>query len=194
MKLLVSLTLLSISIAAPARAGVNGRAVAAYVNVPSLGVSDVAVADTGAIPTDGGWAGATAQTAAVGGVLTADTIVSSASGALTGASAASSASLSNVVILPGAPASVTASFVRSQVSVTGSGAGGYSEIGSLTFGGSAIPVTGLPNQTVSLLGVATLIINQQTPTAQGLVVNALHLILATGEEVILSSASSSISQ
>ncbi len=156
MKLLVPLTLVSILIAAPARAGgVAGRALAAYVNVPSLGATAVSIADTGSIPSEGGWAGATAQTANVGGVLTADTVVSSASGALTGASAASSTSLANVSLLPGTLARVTASFVRSQVTVTSVGAGGSADIEGLTFGGRTITVTGLPNQTVSLLGVAS---------------------------------------
>jgi hypothetical protein len=56
-------------------------------------------------------------------------------------------------------------------------------------------VTGDPNQTVQIPGVATLVINEQVVTdgpVREVRVNALHLTVATGEEVILSSARSSI--
>jgi hypothetical protein len=67
-------------------------------------------------------------------------------------------------------------------------------ITNLTFGGGAVTVTGLPNQTVTILGVATLIINEQIVPAgsRDITVNALHLIVGTGEEVILSSSHSDV--
>ena len=96
-------------------------------------------------------------------------------------------------MLPGSPAQLTAAFVRAQSIITdGAGTEGSSEIYGLTFGGVPVVVTGQPNQHVEILGVATLIINEQTATASSIVVNALHLILAAGGEVILSSASSAI--
>jgi hypothetical protein len=111
---------------------------------------------------------------------------------------ASSASLADVVVFPGHAAQLTASFVRAQSAITDAGATGASEIRDLTFGGVAIPVTGAPNQRVELIGVATLVINETQTTTSGdnaaITVNAIRLKLATGEEVILSSASNRVTQ
>ncbi len=182
--------------AAPARAAdFGGRAYGAYLNV--LGSAPGYIADTGALSTATGWSGATLPGASVPGVLSAETLVAATSGGVddvVGDVANSSTSLANVVLLAGSPAGITAALVRSQVDVTDAGASGYSQIDGLTFAGAPVAVTGLPNQTVALPGVATLVINEQVPTASGLVVNALHLILATGGEVILSGATSSISE
>jgi hypothetical protein len=184
-------------VASALAASFGGRAFSAFVNLPSLGAGPVYIADTGALSSDGGWAGATLPGTAAPGVLSAETLVAATSGALTdmaGDQVNSSTSLANVVILPGQLAQVSASFVRAQADSTDVGLSGYSEVDNLTFSGFPIQVTGLPNQRVSLPGLATLVINEQTTTAQGIVVNALHLILATGEEVIVSSASSAIYQ
>lgn len=182
--------------AAPARAAsFDGRAYSAYLNV--LGTGPLYVADTGALPLAAGWAGATLPGTALPGVLSAETLVAATSGGVTDTgsnTADSSTSLANVVLLPGQAAQVTASLVRAQVDVTDVGARGYSQVDGLTFGGAPVQVSGLPNQVVALPGVATLVVNEQTATLGGLVVNALHLILATGGEVILSGAASSISQ
>jgi hypothetical protein len=127
-------------------------------------------------------------------VLTAEVLVASTSGA--GGKAESSASLANVVVLPGNPAQVTASFVQAESQATCSGVSGSSQIAALTFGGTAITVTGEPNQTITLPGGATLVINEQTPTSNGtsrqIQVNALHLTVPGVAEVILSSAESDI--
>ncbi len=201
--LVVGLLVLSgLAWVAPAQASsFGGRAYSAYVYIPWTllvpGVGPLYLLDTGALPADGGWSGAALMGTSVPNVLNAETLVAATSGALydTGGNQAnSSTSLANVSLLPGQAAAVTASFVQAQTDVTDIGAGGSSQINNLTFGGAPIQVTGLPNQTVSLPGVATLIINEQTTTAQGIVVNALHLILATGGEIVVSSARSSISQ
>ena len=194
--------LLGLAWAVPARANsFGGQAYSAYVYIPPTlltpGVGPLYIADTGPLPADGGWSGATLEGTTLPSVLTAETLVAATSGALydTGVSQAnSSTSLANVVVLPAQPAQITASFTQAQADVTDLGASGGSQISDLTFAGIPVQVTGLPNQIVSLPGVATLNINEQTATAQGIVVNALHLVLATGGEIIVSSAKSSIAQ
>ncbi len=190
------LVLSGLAWATPARAAsFGGRAYGAYVNL--LGTGPLYIADTGALPTSGGWSGAALDDSTLSGVLSAETLVAATSGGVTdigGDVANSSTSLANVALLPGQAAAVTASFVQAQTDLTALGAGGGSQINDLTFGGLPVTVTGLANQTVVLPGLATLIINEQTATDQGLVVNALHLILATGGEIILSGASSTIGQ
>ncbi len=190
------LVLSGLAWATPARAAsFGGRAYSAYVNIPGAG--PLYIADTGALPADGGWSGAALEGTAVPGVLNAETLVAATSGALTstaGDQVNSLTSLANVVVLPGQAAQITASFVQAQADATDVARSGGSQIAGLTFGGVPVQVTDLPNQSISIPGVATLIINEQTTTLQGIVVNALHLILATGGEIVVSSASSSISQ
>lgn len=173
----------------------GGRAFSAFVNVPPLGAGPVYISDTGELSPDGGWNGAGLLSTAVPNVLSADVLNAATSGAnyeTAGNKADSSTSLADIVVLPGNLAQVAASFVYAQAAVTAGVPQGSTQINDLTFGGVPVTVTGLPNQTVEIPGVAQLIINEQTVTSQGITVNALHLILGTGGEVILASAGSSI--
>src|SRR6266568_1732060 len=99
---------------------------------------------------------------------------------------------SDVSLLPGDPLEVVASFAYAGATATCGGASGTSEIPDLTVAGVAVPVTGEPNQVYSIPGVLTLVINEQIDGSNGgtydMTVNALHLILATGVEAVVSSA------
>ncbi len=173
----------------------SGRAFAVFVDVPTLGVGPVVISDTGALPPGGGFQSNALLSVDLPPALEADVLVASTSGA--NGVASSSASLAEGVVLPGHPAQVTASFVRAESEVTCNDIRGQTEIVGLTFGGSNIEVTGAPNQRVDIPGVATLVINEQTVSSGGgtseITVNALHLTLFTGDEVILASARSDIS-
>ena len=183
---------------AQAQTTFSGRAFAAFVSTPLTG--PMFISDTGQLPPSGGARDdALLDTRVLGlatlnSVLTAEVLAASTSGA--SGQADSSASLANVVVLPGHAAQVTASFVQAESQATCSRVSGSSEIAGLTFGGTAITVTGQPNQTVTLPGGATLIINEQTTTSNGtfrqIQVNALHLTVPGVAEVILSSAESDI--
>ena len=183
---------------AQAQTTFSGRAFAAFVTTPLTG--PMFISDTGELPPSGGARhDALLDTrdldlAALDSVLTAEVLAASTSGA--GGEARSSASLANVVVLPGSAAQVTASFVRAETQATCAGVSGRSEIANLTFGGTTIAVSGAPNQTVTLPGGATLIINEQKTTSAGtarqIEVNALHLIVPGVAEVILASAESDI--
>jgi hypothetical protein len=180
---------------APAATTFSGRAFAALVNAPSLGVGPLVFADTGELPPSGDPQSASLVGATVPGVLSAELLAASTSGA--DGVATSEASLALLVVLPGQAAQVTASFVRAVAEASCSGVQGTTEIADLTFGGQAIIVDPVaPNQRFEIPGIATLIVNEQTTTSGGgsqdITVNALHLILATGDEVILSSARSGI--
>jgi len=186
--------------ASPAQAQTtfSGRAFAAFINTPLTG--PIFVSDTGQLsPSGGARDDALLDTRDLGlatldSVLTAEVLAASTSGA--SGKADSSASLANVVVLPGNAAQVTASFVRADSQATCTGVSGSSEIVGLTFGGTAITVSGQPNQTLTLPGGATLVINEQTTNSNGtfrqMQVNALHLTVPGVAEVILSSAESDI--
>jgi hypothetical protein len=173
----------------------SGRAFAAYVNVPTLGVGPTTVSDTGELPPSGGFQSASFATVGAPGVLSASLLVASTSGA--NGVAKSSASLAEVVVLPGNAAQVTASFVRAESEATCNGVRGSTEVADVTFAGQAITVDPFaPNQTFEVPGVAKLVINEQKTSSGGgtqdITVNAVHLTLATGDEVILSSAQSDV--
>lgn len=170
----------------------GGRAFAAHVSVPTLGVAPVSLADSGELAPDGGWDGAGLAGAALPGVFRASVLNSVTSGG--SGRAESAASLADVAVLPGHPARLSASFVMAEAAATGAGAIGVTRVDGLTFGGMPVQVTGLPNQTVSLPMIATLFINEQRRTSTGgvqsVTVNALRLVLVTGEQVVLAGARS----
>ena len=85
-------------------------------------------------------------------------------------------------------AALTASVVSSQARADCDGVSGSSTITNLIFAGNSVVVTGAANQTITLAGIATLVINEQIVSAGSITVNAIHLTLGTGDEVILSSA------
>lgn len=175
---------------------VGGRAYAAFVNAPTLSAGPLYLSDTGELSPNGGWEGAGLPGAEVPGVLSATVLNAATSGAEydTGPAANSSTSLADVSVLPWHMARLSASFVSATVESTSAGGTGSAEIWNLTFGGQAVTVTGQPNQTIEIPLVGTLIINEQTISAYGaaqtITVNALHLVLATGDEIILGSARS----
>jgi len=173
----------------------SGRAYAAFANLPTLGLGPQFIADTGQLPADGGHLSATFLSAGVPSVLSFEVLVAETNGA--NGVANSAASLADLTLLPGNPAQVSASLVRAESEATCNGVRGTTEIANLSFGGANIVVTGAPNQRVTIPGVATLIINEQTTSSGGgvqdITVNALHLILVTNDEVVLSSAHSDIS-
>lgn len=175
----------------------GGRAFSAFVNAPTLGAGPMHLSDTGELSPYGGWEGAGVLGVQVPNVLSASVLNAATSGA-TG-KAASSSSLADIVVLPGQLAELTASFVGADARSTDLGSSGTTEIHSLRFGGRSIDVTGAKNQRIDLPGplgqmLATLVINEQIETtvgsSRGIVVNALHLTLVTGEQIVLGSAKS----
>jgi hypothetical protein len=60
------------------------------------------------------------------------------------------------------------------------------------FAGVSVVVTGAANQTVSIPGVATLVLNEQIFAAGSITVNALRLSLAPGDELTICSTHSDI--
>lgn len=168
----------------------GGRAFGAYVDVPTLGAGPLYLSDSGELSPSGGWSGAGLLSAQVPGVLTASVLNAATSGA--GDWGSSSTSLADVVLLPGQVAEVTASFVRAQADATTAGVQGFTEVADLTFGGVPVAVTGLPNQRVDIPLVGTLVINEQAATADSITVNALRLVLATGDQIVVASAKSAV--
>jgi len=102
---------------------------------------------------------------------------------------ASQASLGNVVLGVGAT-SIGADAVLAQAEAAAGSATGSSVLGNLTLNGVPVAVSGAPNQMISIPG-GQLVINEQTATVGGIVVNALHLVV-DGVDVVLGSATAAV--
>jgi hypothetical protein len=170
----------------------GGRAFAAFVDTSvSAGVT---VVDTGPLPPGGGFRSNALLRIPANPILTADTLVAATSGA--SGVTMSSTSLYGVTALDGGFAELRAGFVRAEARVDCSGVSGRSDVGGLHFLGVNVLVTGTPNQTITIPGVARLVINEQTVVNNGsfheMRVNALHLTVTGVAELIIGHAEARI--
>ena len=170
----------------------SGRAYGAQVTLVNPQPNVLLFSDTGPLPAAGGSLSATLVSIAVGVTLQSQTVSASTSGSA--GVATSNAHQQHVVAFSGQAAQLTADVVQADTRVDCSGVQGSSVVTNLTFGGTPVTVSGQPNQVVTIANVATLTINEQIHTAGStdITVNALHLHLGTGEDVILSSAHSDV--
>ena len=88
---------------------------------------------------------------------------------------------------------ISADFVMARaLSVLGGAGTGLTNIDGLSIGGVPIFPTGDPNQTISL-GVLSVVLNEQIPSAGGITVNAMHVRTIDGlTDVIIGSAKAGI--
>lgn len=105
----------------------------------------------------------------------------------------SQAALGELVLLSNNPNKITAYFAMAESQATCSEVSGYSDITNLNIGEKNIPITGQPNQIVTVPGVFTLTINEQIIEGNSITVNALHLTTPVGTDIIVASSSSSAS-
>jgi len=71
------------------------------------------------------------------------------------------------------------------------GAAGSSSVSNLLLNGVPVPVSGAPNQTVSIPG-GQMVINEQLTSPTGIVVNALHITVGGVADVVIASAVAAI--
>jgi hypothetical protein len=87
---------------------------------------------------------------------------------------------------------ISADFVMARATGSlGAGGSGSSLIDNLTVNGVPIVVTGEPNQTIGIPG-GQLVINEQTVSATGATVNALHATVLGLADVVVASATAGI--
>jgi len=197
---LPALAALALLLPAPAGAAIEyrGRAFGALVQVPS--VATVRVVDTNELPPAGGSFSAFAvdQSVAVASESLWATSVpcSTRAGAGKAHSSAETQGLDLRLHVLAAAARLTAAIVRAEVQADCATASGSSVLVDLKINGTPVVVSGAPNQNVGIPGVATLVINEQFSSGDGTggdkTVNALHVYLLNGAEVIVSSAHSGV--
>jgi len=182
-------TLLAVLAAAAASLAWTGGAAAQVFEGRAFAaaVAGAHFCDTGPLAAAGGNLNVTAA-AIASGALQAGPGAASCVGA-SGVSQAS-ASLDNVAVAQLLVSICTAAHVASQTSAGCDGVTGSSAITALVFAGVGVVVTGQVNQTVSVVGVGTLVINEQIQTGLSITVNALHLTLASGLDIVLCSSHS----
>lgn len=184
--LIVFLAVPRIAAAAEVCPTFGGRATVVQANV--LGIPTV-LADTGNIDSTGGEKQASLLTSAVAGLLTADDL--HATVVAGGSKSRAEASVSNLSLTV-AGNTIGADFVMARATASCASPGatvlGVVEIDGLTVNGQSVPVTGFPNQVVSLLGGAFMILNEQTSSVGGptasITVNALH-VSALGVDIVI---------
>ena len=104
---------------------------------------------------------------------------------------ASEASLANLGVSVGGTG-ISADFVMARaLAALGAGISQGSIISNLRIGGIPIEVTGEPNQTVAIPG-GQVMINEQTVSADGVTVNALHARVSGVSDVVIASATAGI--
>ena len=182
---------------------VSGQGYAAAVNL-ATGTQQFAGA---ALPPEGGMVDADVDAAAVTSTLTASTLNSITTGMADSAvgSAQTSAEAADVSILNGLITArqvlgVAASYVNQQAA--GSGADGSALVDVVVNG---VPLAGTPppNTRIDLAGLGYVVLNEQTPTGNGVTtsgisVNMIHVVLRnaltglTTGEIVVGSATSAV--
>lgn len=164
----------------------SGRAFGAQTHLTSPPATLI-FADTGNLPAAGGSLNATLTGIMLAPTLTSGIVTCGTSGS--GSTASSSATLESLAAFGG---TLSATRVEARSSVTCTSATGSVLVSGLIFAGTSVTVTGQPNQKISVAGVGTLVIDEQVvPVGEpDITVNALHLTLATGDDLIVASAHS----
>ncbi|HKW37194.1 MAG TPA: choice-of-anchor P family protein [Burkholderiales bacterium] len=169
---------------------VAGQAAAVQATVFGLlGNTNLALANTGTLngPTDA--RDASQSSGNLLGALTADVPQASTIGYPDQVDSA--ASLANLA-LSIAGSSIGADFVSAQAqAVSGGASSASSSLTNLSLNGVQIPVSGDPNQSIAIPG-GTMIVNEQTSTLGGIVVNALHVIVGGVADVAIGTATAAV--
>jgi len=164
-----------------------GSASTLSINSP---MTSLTFGGTGPLSPTGGWVNAPMSEVQTT-LASAEMLTSVAMGQVQ--QAESEAAVGSLVLLPDSAYQIKADFAMSRAFSTCSSAWGDAEIANLQVAGNPIQVTGAPNQVVDVFGVATLTIDEQTRTSNGITVNALDLSTVDGVQVIVDSTYSAIS-
>jgi hypothetical protein len=170
----------------------SGRATALVANVTATG-TDTALVTAGPLGSTGGALDSAMASGGLTGVVTADALHSSTVGQ--GSATTSASSLSDLSITVGGH-TITAEFVAVNASAVCNGMNptltASTVVSSLMVDGSAVAVTGDPNQSVPLTGGGTLTINEQTSTSGSISVTGLHVSITGVADIAVATATASI--
>jgi hypothetical protein len=177
------------SAGAASRISYSGQSFSVKTTVSS---TTTVLADTGSLPSSGGALEASSLSGTVSQTVTSTTLHAATIGQ--GDRVRSEASVGNLAITAGLN-SITADLAMSRSMALSQGVrasvSGNSHVVGLVVNGTPVAASGQPNQTVALPD-GQLIINQQITSGSGdtgsITVNALHLVLSSGTDVVLGSS------
>jgi hypothetical protein len=174
----------------------GGRA--AVVQANALGIGSVVLSDTGNLDSTGGLKTASLLGASVDGLVAGN--VMHATAIAEKDYSQSEASVANLnLTVAGNIIGVDFLVPRANANCGRGGAevSGSTEIDGLVVNGQTIPVTGSPNQTVSLPGGVMMIVNEQTASVQdqdaSITVNALHVTAPGVMDAVIGSSFAAVS-
>ncbi len=104
---------------------------------------------------------------------------------------ASEASIARLALSVAGNSIGASSILARATAVESTGAAAVSNVDGLSINGVSVPVSGDPNQTVSIPG-GRVVINEQSTSGGGIVVNALHVVVFGVADVVVASASAAI--
>jgi hypothetical protein len=187
--LLTGALLLASVVTASAQVTYSGRAIAARLSAPAM--TTQTAGDTGELPPGGGFL--TADQFNVSLVLNDETLLAaSVTDTTSGVSDVShSASHLNQVkftLNQNGETVLRICGINSSATASCNGMTATSEVECLWIGDECPNITGAPNQVIDIPGQGTLVLNEQITTSLDVTVNAAHLTLNDGTELILGTA------
>ncbi|MBI3043074.1 MAG: hypothetical protein HYY78_09640 [Betaproteobacteria bacterium] len=148
------------------------------------------LADTGTLTDPSDPRGTGQVTGSIPGLLSAEALHAATMG--WSDQVASEASLANLSMTVAGTGITASSIVSRALAVSGAGGTGLTSIEGLVIGGVPVSTTGAPNEVISIPGLSV-ILNEQTQSAGGIVVNALRVRTWDGlTDIVVGSAKAGI--
>jgi hypothetical protein len=174
----------------------GGRA--AVVQANALGIGSVVLSDTGNLDSTGGVKTASLLGASVDGLVAVNVMHAAAIAKEDYSQSEASVANLNLTV---AGNIISADFLVPRAIAycgrSGAEVSASSEIDGLVVNGQTIPVTGSPNQTLSLPGSVMIILNEQNSSVQdqdgSITVNALHVTVPGGVDAVIASSFAAVS-
>ena len=187
--LLTGALLLASVVTASAQVTYSGRAIAARLSAPAM--TTQTAGDTGELPPGGGLL--TADQFNVSLVLNDETFLAASVTDTTSGVNGESHSVSHLnqvkfTLNQNGETVIRICGINSSATASCNGMTATSEIECLWIGDQCPDITGAPNQVIDIPGQGTLVLNEQITTSLDVTVNAAHLTLNDGTELILGTA------
>ncbi len=192
--LLTGLLLLASVVTTSAQVTYGGRAIAARLSAPAM--TTQTAGDTGELPPAGGLLTANAVNSTLilnDETLTVASLADTTQGVSNETRSASHLGTVKFTLTQGGNnVTIRVCGLSSETVASCDGFTGSSEVECLWIDDACPHITGGVNQTIDLPGVGTLVLNEQNQTAFDLTVNAMHLTLLDGTELILGTSRAQI--
>ncbi|HEU4928517.1 MAG TPA: choice-of-anchor P family protein [Candidatus Krumholzibacteria bacterium] len=179
--------LLLVSVAsASAQVTYSGRAIAARLSAPAM--TTQTAGDTGELPPAGGFLTADVFNVSLNlndETFTAASVTDTTSGVNDETYSASHLNTVKFTLNQDGEVVIRICGINSSATASCNGMSATSEVECLWIGDECPVVTGVPNQVIDIPGKGTLVLNEQIATSTDITVNAAHLTLNDGTELIL---------